>query len=88
MLLCLWLLFVIVAETLAIKIRNSTAIEGIKVASENGENYIKICQLFHYFGNQSGLKLNINKTGGMWLGRYKERNCNKKTAVQILLLKL
>lgn len=39
------LLFVIVAEILATKIQNSTTIEGIKVASENGENYIKICQL-------------------------------------------
>ena len=38
------LLFVIVAEILATKIRNSTDIDGIKVTSENGENYIKICQ--------------------------------------------
>ena len=90
------LLFVIVAEILATKIRNSTAVEGIKVASENSENYIKICQfaddttlflknenearssltIIHDFGNHSGLKLNINKTDGMWLGRYKERNYN------------
>ena len=88
------LLFVIVAEILATKIRNSTDIDGIKVTSENGENYIKICQLaddttlflknenevrssltiIHDFGNHSGLKLNINKTDGMWLGRFKERN--------------
>ena len=39
------LVFVIVAEIIATKIRNSTALESIKVASENGEHYIKICQL-------------------------------------------
>ena len=84
------------SRILATKIRNSTTIEGIQVASENGENNIKICQLaddttlflknenavrssltiIHDFGNHSGLKLNINKTDGMWLRRYKERNYN------------
>jgi len=32
--------------------------------------------IIHDFGNHSGIKLNINKTDGMWLGRCKERKYN------------
>lgn len=90
------LLFVIVAEILATKIRTSNQIEGIQIISNNEEKAIKISQLaddttlflkneneiksalsiINDFGKHSGLKLNINKTEGMWLGRFKNRQFN------------
>ena len=39
------LLFVIVAEALAVKIRSSTMVEGIQIKIENQTHNIKICQL-------------------------------------------
>ena len=39
------LLFVIVAEVLAVKIRSSNMVEGIQIRTENQTHNIKICQL-------------------------------------------
>ena len=87
------LLFLLVAEILAVKIRNEPAM-GLKININNEEKYIQISQLaddttlflknedavkkglniVEEFGTVSGLKLNIRKTEGLWLGRGRNRN--------------
>ena len=84
------LLFILVAEILAIKVRANKAVEGIKVKNEV-TNPLKITQLaddttlfvknehevlqslliVDDFGKHSGLKLNKNKTEGLWIGSLK-----------------
>lgn len=88
------LLFIIVAEILAIKIRNNDQIKGIEVKTSSNEiKTLKITQLaddttlfvkseqdiknalhtIDTFGNFSGLKLNKQKTTGLWIGNLKFR---------------
>ena len=87
------LLFLLVAEILAMKIRNEPTL-GLKININDEEKCIQISQLaddttlflknenavvkaldiVEDFGNVSGLKLNIRKTEGLWLGRGRNRN--------------
>lgn len=90
------LLFIIVAEILAIKIRTSPNINGIRVPYNSEIAHIKISQLadnttlflqnadeisyvleiIDKFGTFSGLKLNKNKTEGLWIGKLKQNKHN------------
>lgn len=90
------LLFIIVAEILAIKIRSCDIIKGISVKVNNKTHALKISQLaddttlflkdendieqalkiIYEFGNFSGLKLNKNKTSGLWIGASKAKSKN------------
>ena len=83
------ILFIIVSEILAIKIRENKNIRGLKLPNEDTENttlkilsyaddmtlfankkddVIKMLADVEKFGLISGLKLNRNKSNGMWLG--------------------
>ena len=86
------LLFIIIAEILAINIRNNINLKGINVQTPYGNKSIKLTQLaddttlflaskaevkialniIEQFGKFSGLKLNRNKTEGMWIGALKQ----------------
>ena len=83
-------LFIVVAEILAIKIRNNKGIKGIKV----GNTEVKVIQMeddttsflqdvrsleetlstLKQFQEYAGLKLNETKSEAMWLGRNRESN--------------
>ena len=85
-------LFIVVAEILAIRIRENRNIQGIQV----GDSEIKVVQMaddtasflkneaaltelletINDFGTLAGLKLNLTKSEAMWLG--KSRNSNEK----------
>lgn len=87
------LLFLLVSEILAIKIRTDKKIEGYKINTANGTYEIRIAQyaddstiflkdetqiekvinIIDAFGNVAGLRLNLNKTEAIWLGREKNR---------------
>ena len=87
-------LFTLVAEVMALNIRNNTLINGMAVKISNVQNNIKLTQLaddttiflgakdeieialesIEIFGKHSGLKLNRNKTEGLWIGKLK--TCN------------
>ena len=82
------LLFVIVAEILAINIRNNKDIHGLKINDYNivitqmaddtsifvkDQNSIKqVLDTLHHFGNCAGLKLNTEKTEAIKLGQSKQ----------------
>lgn len=90
------LLFIIIAEILAIKIHTSPNINGIRVPYNSEIDHIKISQLadvttlflqnsdeisyvleiIEEFGIFSGLKLNKNKTEGLWIGKSKQNKHN------------
>jgi len=89
MLLLSALLFILIVEVLATKVRNGSSLQGLQVE----QNQIKITQLaddttlilkddheipealyiIDAFGNISGLKLNINKTHGLDKGACKNK---------------
>ena len=85
-------LFTLVVEILACKIREDIRIKGIEIGGisnkllqyaddTNGlmsdvESARYFLEVVDMFGNFSNLRLNKEKTQGMWLG--KERNCKKK----------
>ena len=83
-------LFIMVVEIMAIAIRENKEIKGIKVKGENIKlvqyaddttvflNDVKsgkiFLQLLEEFSKCSGLKINIDKTEGLWLGQSKNKN--------------
>ena len=85
------LLYILVIETLLIKIKSTPEIQGIKSPTceekllisafaddtgffiENVHSAQNILDTFEKFGKASGSRINIEKTEGLWLGRYKNR---------------
>lgn len=87
------LLFLLVVEILASRIRKSTN-DGLQIKVQDENKYIQLTQLaddttvflkneqavknclniVEYFGKFSGLKLNLEKTEGLWLGKGRNRN--------------
>jgi hypothetical protein len=81
-------LFIVVAEILAINIRNDRNIKGIKIGdtetkviqmADDTTNFIKdekslenILETLNKFYSYSGLKLNLTKCEAMWLGKNKD----------------
>ena len=90
------LLFILVAEVMALNIKNNPLINGITVKTKESVKNIKITQLaddttlflssntevenalniIETFGKHSGLKLNRQKTEGLWAGKQSSRNQN------------
>ena len=82
-------LFIIALELLALVIRSDKNVEGIMIGIEevkltmyvddmtvfvsNEASAVRIFKLLDMFKIASGLKINVEKTEGMWLGR----NCTK-----------
>ena len=81
------LLFILVVEVLANKLRNNEDYEGIVIGGKslkvtqladdttvflkNTEEVPMVLNIIDEFGNYSGLKLNRAKTQGLWIGKYK-----------------
>jgi archaellin len=90
------LLFILVVETLAIKIRHSPSIKGININGrrvtlsqladdttlflEDSESLKNVLELIDKFYLCSGLKLNREKTDAMWIGSLKQ---NKEKPLKI-----
>ena len=84
------LLFLLVAEVLAIQIREDKNIKGIKISDEEIKiglmaddttlfladlNYLNVAiNLFKYFEKNSELKLNLDKTEIILIGRNKNKS--------------
>ena len=84
-------LFILVIELLANAIRSDEAIKGISIGNRVIKSVIyaddlsatvsnigsakRLFELFEYFGQFSGLKLNLEKTEALWLGSAK--NCKR-----------
>jgi hypothetical protein len=87
------LLFILVAEILAQRIRNNTSIEGITFGAvehkifqfaddttctlKNENSITELFCLVDKFTQHSGLKLNVNKTIMIWLGPWRTK-CNNR----------
>jgi hypothetical protein len=85
-------LFIIVAEILAIRIRNNNGIKGIKIGEievkvvqmaddttsflQNEQSLTEMLKTIDEFGVLAGLKLNLSKSEAMWLGE--NRNSSSK----------
>jgi exonuclease III len=84
-------LFIMVVELLANKIRNTKEIKGIKIGQmeikiiqmaddttvfvEDIESLNKTLEIIELFGLFAGLKLNKSKTEAMWLGKWRDSEC-------------
>ena len=88
------LLFILVAEVMALNIKSNPLINGISIKTKNSVKRIKITQLaddttlffgstleieialdeIENFGKHSGLKLNRQKTEGLWVGNHISRD--------------
>lgn len=86
------LLFVVSVEIMASRLRSNTEFKGIRIRLDCKIHTIKISQLaddtslfccskynvqVKIFGSYYGLKLNRNKTEGLWVGKLK--SCKDKT---------
>lgn len=86
------LLFVLVVEMMAIAIKTNKDIQGICVGEHeakisqyaddttiflaNMQSISTVLSAVHDFSNVAGPKLNVSKTEGIWLGKFKENNLN------------
>ena len=81
------LLFLLVVEVMSTKIRKSNNVKGIKIDKTEYKiaqfaddatisvtdltSILEVVSIIHNYGKVSGLKLNIKKTKGIWLGELK-----------------
>ena len=98
------MLFTLAVELLAIRIRNSDEIKGIRINNvtvtisqycddatvfvQDEESVKKLVQLLHEYGSISGLELNVSKSKLMWLGSLRLRNSSVEGIKPVEKLKI
>ena len=86
------MLFILAVEPLAIQIRTSKSMKGLKNGNKESKvsfyaddtttsSAVALFALLDQFSTLSGLRINKSKTEGLWLGLWKNRSGRRKTSL-------